>query len=171
MDPKIVALIDAWHWSYLDFDLVFQGLSQENLVRRPHPNCLAICEHVAHIMRSEASIVRRYLFGEPEELWADHWMLKAPFGWPPDILAASIDPRFGSVEPEELKGFAHERHNAMVEYAEGIDLPIAFGFADDWADAAPTVEVRLRFAAYHVGYHVGQMYQTRHLLGDETPEN
>jgi uncharacterized damage-inducible protein DinB len=29
----------------------------------------------------------------------------------------------------------------------------------------------LRYAAFHIAYHTGQMYSARHLLGEVTPDN
>jgi hypothetical protein len=29
----------------------------------------------------------------------------------------------------------------------------------------------LKYAVFHVSYHVGQIYSVRHLLGEETPDN
>ena len=29
----------------------------------------------------------------------------------------------------------------------------------------------LKYAAFHIAYHTGQMYTVRHLLGEETPDN
>jgi len=170
MDAKR-ALIEAWHWSYVDFDMVFEGLSQDHLHVRPGPGTISISEMCAHLLRSEASIVLRYLFGEPAEFWEDHFMLKAPYGWPPDILEAPIDPRLQAMTVEETKLMVYDRHERIYQRAFTLDLPLDHKFDDEWSTPAPTVEVRLRFAAYHVAYHAGQMYQNRHLLGNPTPDN
>ncbi len=34
-----------------------------------------------------------------------------------------------------------------------------------------TYRVLLKYAAFHIAYHTGQMYTVRHLLGDQTPDN
>lgn len=164
-------LIDAWHWSYVDFDMIFDGLSREHLHARPGPGAISIGEMCAHLLRSEASIVLRYLFGEPAELWEDHFMLRAPYGWPPDILLAPVDSRLAAMEVDEVRRMVLDRHERLYQRAFSLALPLDHRFQDDWSGPAPTVEVRLRFAAYHVGYHAGQMYQNRHLLGDSTPDN
>ena len=164
-------LIEAWHWSYVDFDMIFEGLSQEHLHRRPGPGSLSISEMCAHLLRSEASIILRYLFGMPAEEWEDLFMLRAPYGWPPDILAAPIDRRLLELTPDEVKMLVYDRHERLYQRCFSLALPLNHRFDDDWSGPAPTVETRLRFAAYHVAYHAGQMYQNRHLLGDVTPDN
>lgn len=164
-------LIEAWHWSYVDFDMIFEGLAEKHLHARPGPGALSISEGCAHLMRSEASIILRYLFGEPPELWEDHFMLKAPYGWPPDILMAPVDLRLREMTAKEIRLMVLDRHERLYQRSSSLDLPLDHRFEDDWSGPAPTVEVRLRFAAYHVAYHAGQMYEARHLLGETTPDN
>jgi len=170
MDPEVRTLVEAWHWMYFEVDLVFEGIQPENLHRRPSPNLLSVSEHCAHLVRSEASIVERYLFGRPPEQWADSLMRRTVFGWPPTMLESPVEPELARLNLAEVKdGLMHE-HGRCLQAARSLALPVGHRFEDDWA-RCPTVADRLRIAAYHVAYHMGQIYSARHMLGEETPEN
>lgn len=170
MNAEVSHLIETWHWMYFETDLLFEGLSEANLHRRPGPSLLAVSEHVAHVVRSEASIVNRYLFGQPEEQWADCLMRQKPFGWPPTLLESPVDSGLQSLTVAEVKAEYLRNHERCYRLAQTLDLAPDFAFDDDW-DRVRTVRDRLRIAAYHVAYHCGQIYSARHLLGEETPEN
>jgi hypothetical protein len=91
MDSEVHHLIEAWHWMYFETDLVLGGVHSENLHRRPAPNLISISEHVAHVARSEASIICRYLAKQPDSVWQDSVLTKPIFGWPPTMLGAPVD--------------------------------------------------------------------------------
>lgn len=170
MQTEVKTLIDAWHWMYFEVDLMFEGLRPENLHRRPHPSLLSVSEHCAHLVRSEASIINRYLFGQPEEEWADSVMRKRLFGWPPTMLESPVDSELRQMAVNDVKQALLSEHARARDLALTLDLPADHVFQDDWVRCT-TVGDRLRIAAYHVGYHMGQIYTVRHLLGEETPEN
>lgn len=171
MHPTVQTLIDAWNWSYIDMADALDEIAPEHLHLRPSPDLICISEQIAHLMRSESSIIGRYIFNEPESVWAANFLTQPPYGWPPDILLAPVDPRLKSLSQADLKQHLDANHQRLLEKAQTLDLPPGHPFQDDWSGPAPTLEVRLRFAAYHVAYHVGQIYQTRHLLGEITPDN
>lgn len=170
MHPEVAALIEAWHWMYFETDLLFEGLSEENLHRRPGPNLIAISEHCAHVARSEASIVERGLFGRPAEDWADCLFREAPFGWPPTLLEGPVHPGLQEMSVADVRNKYLGQHERCYQAARHLTLPPEHEFVDAW-DRVTSVRDRLRIAAYHVGYHAGQIYSVRHMLGEETPEN
>lgn len=171
MDLKVKTLVDAWHWSYLDVEMAFDGMSHRTLHQRPHAQVPSVAEMVAHTVYSEASIVLRYLLGIPKGQWGDDPMLREPYGWPPRILAEPSPGWLLELDPPAVKERWLAQHarflGAMSEFALAPD----HRFDDEWTEAAPDVETRLRFAAYHVAYHVAQIYSNRHFLGEETPDN
>ena len=171
MDPAVRTLIDAWDWSYVDFDMAFEGMSEETLHRRLSPASISIAEIAAHTTYSEASIILRYLLGIPKEDWGGDFMLRDPYGWPPRILESPPLPELLEMGVEEVKSAWMRHHRRFVAQLDSFDLPADHGFADEWSDAAPDVETRLRFAAYHVAYHIGQIYAIRQALGEATPDN
>lgn len=155
---------------YFEADFLFDGLSESNLHRRPGQNLLSVSEHVAHLVRSEASIVERYLWGRPEEEWADSLMRRAKFGWPPTLLEQPVDSELAQLSIAVVYEELMSQHARCYQSALALELSADFEFGDDW-DRCRTVRDRLRIAAYHVAYHAGQIYSARHMLGEETPEN
>jgi len=180
MHAEVEHLVEAWHWMYFEADLVFGGLQEANLHRRPAPGLLAASEHAAHLARSEASIVDRYLFGRAPESplargegapgWADCLFRRPEFGWPPTMLERPVNPELASLTVSEVYDELLAQHRRCYELAKTLELPPDHTFDDDWVRIR-TVRDRLRIAAYHVAYHMGQIYSVRHLLGEETPEN
>lgn len=170
MDSEVRTLVEAWHWMYFETDLAFGGLSEENLHRRPAPGLLSVSENVAHVARSEASIVYRYLFGRPPEEWSDGLFRGAQFGWPPTMLEGPVSPELARLSVAEVMGEYLRQHERCYAMAGELELPASHVFEDDW-DRIRTVRDRLRIAAYHVAYHTGQIYSARHALGEDTPEN
>ena len=155
---------------YFETDLLFEGLSESNLHRRPAPNLLAISEHVAHVARSEASIFDRYLFGRSRESLDDCLFRRGEFGWPPTMLEGSVNPELASMTVHGVMDEYLKQHARCYALAKTLALPADHVFDDDWI-RVPSVRERLRIAAYHVAYHAGQIYSVRHLLGEVTPEN
>ena len=170
MESEVAHLIDAWHWMYFETDLLFAGLAQENLHRRPGPGLLAVSEHVAHVCRSEASIINRYLFGQSVAEWEDSLFRLPLFGWPPTMLEGPIHPELARLSGEEVEAEYRRQHECCYALARTLSLPADFRFDDGW-DRCTTVRDRLRIAAYHVAYHAGQIYAVRHALGESTPDN
>jgi hypothetical protein len=56
MDAKIEALVEAWDEGQWEFSLVFEGLSDEDLWKRAHPNLLSIGELAGHVAFGEAQM-------------------------------------------------------------------------------------------------------------------
>jgi hypothetical protein len=171
MDEAVRTLVNAWDWSYVDFDMAFEGMSHETLHRRASESQISIAEVAAHTIYSEASIILRYLLDVPKEGWGDHFMLRDPYGWPPRILEVPSDPALLAMSVAEVKGAWRDHHQSFHRQLEPFQLSANHRFVDEWSEAAPDVETRLRFAAYHVAYHIGQIYTLRQVLGENTPDN
>ena len=170
MQDEVLHLIEAWHWMYFETDLVLGGIQSEHLHRRPALNLLSISEHLAHVARSEASIIFRYLAGvEPHE-WPASPLTSERYGWPPTMLEEPLHSELSAMSLGEITDEYLRCHDQCYQLAKGLDLSADTSFSDSW-DRVTTVRDRLRIAAYHVAYHHGQIYTVRHLLGEETPEN
>ncbi len=170
MDNEVRSLIETWHWMYFETDLVLGGIAEEHLHQRPGPNLLAISEHLAHVARSEGSIICRFLLGQPPEAWQTSVLTRDVFGWPPTMLERPVDPDLASLPLAELTAEYLNLHERCYRAALALELPGDHAFDDAW-DRVITVRDRLRIAAYHVAYHCGQIYSVRHMLGEDTPEN
>ena len=155
---------------YFETDLAFGGLAEPNVHRRPGPGLLSVSEHVAHVARSEASIINRYLFGQPAEEWADCLFREKLFGWPPTMLERPVHPELAQMSGKEVMDEYLLQHSRCYALAKTLTMRPDHVFSDDW-ERVKTLRDRLRIAAYHVAYHTGQIYSARHALGEETPEN
>lgn len=170
MDQEVRNLIEAWHWMYFETDLVLGGIKDEHLHLRPGANLIAISEHLAHVARSEASIICRYLAGQQDAEWQTSVLTKDIFGWPPTMLEQPIDPDLAAMGLSEIAAEYLNLHERCYQVALTLDLSPDHVFDDAW-ERVTTVRDRLRIAAYHVAYHAGQIYSVRHMLGEDTPEN
>lgn len=170
MDSEVAHLVEAWHWMYFETDLVLGGIQEDHLHRRPAANLLSISEHLAHVARSEASIIFRYLLGQQPDDWPQSPLFHERYGWPPTMLEGAINPELAKFELKDLSEEYRRCHELCYQAAQTIRHTADHSFSDSW-DRVTTVRDRLRIAAYHVAYHHGQIYTVRHLLGEETPEN
>lgn len=171
MHPEVAALREAWRWSYDDLQPAFDGLHPDNLHRRPAPNCPAISEIAAHLAYDEAMIVMELLGKrDPSEWNIDSPLVDATYAWLPDILGAEVSAGLKALGPTDVYREVKRVHDLMFERTAALDLPANFKIREGdtvWA----TVAGRLIYCAYHAAYHIGQIYQTRALLGEATPDN
>ena len=163
-------LVEAWHWMYFETDLVLGGIHPEHLHRRPAANLISISEHLAHVARSEASIIFRYLLGKDPEHWPESRLFHERYGWPPTMLESAVNPELAAFSLEDLVTEYARCHDLCYQAAKLLETAADHGFNDAW-DRVVTVRDRLRIAAYHVAYHHGQIYSVRHMLGEETLDN
>lgn len=163
-------LVEAWHWMYFETDLVLGGIHPDHLHQRPAANLVSISEHLAHVARSEASIIFRYLLGQEPKDWPESPLFHERYGWPPTMLECEINAELAAFSLNDLAEEYARCHDLCYQAARQITAPADHSFSDAW-DRVTTVGDRLRIAAYHVAYHHGQIYTVRHLLGEETPEN
>ncbi|CAN5544694.1 hypothetical protein BH11ARM1_BH11ARM1_08590 [soil metagenome] len=161
-------IIAAWEVSHWEFTLAFEGLSDENLWKRPHPTLLSIGELAGHVAYYDA--VR--FTGPGPDTKPDLSLVK--------VQSPLIDARFTYYlaninEPvvlnlttaevvAELKRINDEAKAVIASEARDSDDKIP-GFPDDtWGKT-------LEYQIFHVAYHTGQAYSVRHLLGDTPPDN
>ncbi len=99
-------------------------------------------------------------------------------------MSPLIDPRF-RYYPMTIAHPPSEQNRAMTaeqvcrELLRVHEEAVAhFRALDPDPDSAPpgwpppwTYGESLKYAVFHVSYHVGQIYSVRHLLGEETPDN
>jgi uncharacterized damage-inducible protein DinB len=135
---------------------VFKGLSDEDVWVRPHPRLLSIGELAAHVAYGEVQSI----LGEFESpLFA-----KAATYYP-KILAEPVTVDLGA---EALYAEVKRLHEACKAHVltEQPDLAGKSPHRTGW-----TWSYILEYGAFHIAYHLGQMYSARHLLGHETEDN
>jgi hypothetical protein len=167
-------LLCALDVGYFEVTEAFRGLAAGDLWKRPAEGLLSVGEQAGHIAYWEA--VR--LAGEGKD-----------GTWQPDlskcrVSSPLIDDRF-AYYPITLANPPSAEHLAMTadqvcrELLRVHEEAVAHFRAlnpdpDSPAPGWPpdrTYRVFLEYLVFHVGYHTGQIYTVRHLLGEETPDN
>jgi hypothetical protein len=173
--------LDLLEQDYFEMKEAFGGLADENVWKRPVEGLLSVGELAGHVAYWEA--VRLAGEGQAVSLAGE--------GSEPDtdlpksrISSPLVDPRF-RYYPTTLATPPSEQHLAMTAeqvcnellrvHEEAVahfralnpdlESPVP-GWPEYW-----TYGTSLKYLVFHVGYHVGQMYSVRHLLGEQTPDN
>jgi hypothetical protein len=156
MNPKIEAPVKAWDEGQWEFTLVFEGLSDEDLWRRAHPNLLSVGELAGHVAFGEAQM---FPAGAIESPFFD----KAFDYYPRQVAAPLTKDLTVQQVLNELKK-VHAAVKAQLEKVEDFDEKVSW--RDDW-----TWRGFIRYQVFHVAYHCGQAYSVRHLMGHVTTDN
>lgn len=162
------ALIEAWHESYRDLEDALSGVSFENLHKRLGANTISISEQVAHIASTEAQIVLQYIAGRDMNE-SNSPIVHEDLVYPPNFSGDPIRSNLIVMNLDDLSSELTRVHERCYEAIRDLELPADYVFDDDWSDTP--LRERLQYAAYHVAYHTGQIFLTRHILGEETPDN
>jgi uncharacterized damage-inducible protein DinB len=148
--------------AYFELGEAFKGLADENVWKRPAPGILSVGEIAGHIAYAEA---RRFAGeGALSSLLVDSrfWYYPKMLAMPPtDEQLAMTAQQVGS----ELVRVHQEAVAALK--ARNLDLESA---APEGSPGHTHGDV-LQYMIFHVGYHTGQIYTIRYLLGEEPPDN
>lgn len=163
---------------YFELGEAFKGLADANVWKRPAEGLLSIGEIAGHIAYWEA--VR--LAGEgPIELMAESARTE-----PPNCRISSplIDNRFQyhtatlrfppsdalrAMTAEQVWAELKRVHQEAVADFKSRN-PDLDSIAPGWPPGN-TYREFLKYLAFHVAYHCGQIYSVRHLLGETPPDN
>lgn len=168
------AYLEQLDLGFFEIGVAFEGLADAHVWIRPAEELLAIGELAGHIAYWEG--IR--LAGERQPGW--------PQAEPPRCKVSSplIDNRFQyhsttiSAPPSEehqAMTASHVRAELLRVHEESVacfralspDLDsVVPGWPSEW-----TYRESLKYLAFHVAYHCGQIYSARHLLGDQPPDN
>lgn len=150
-------LVKAWDMAHWELGEAFKGLPDDAVWVRPHPNLLSIGEIAAHLAYWEGTSVAGPGCTSP--------LMDAGARYYTSNVAApvSLGIRASEVydELERIHAAAKETMLAMPHESEDSN-PNRDGWT--WGQ---TVE----YMVFHVGYHTGQIYSIRHLMGHETIDN
>ena len=174
------AYLSLLELGYFEVTFAFEGMADENVWKRPAPGLLSVGELAGHIAYWEAVRLASdglavTLMGEgSEEPDLSRCRVSSPL----------IDNRFGYY-PTTIATPPSEQHRAMT--AEQVCSELLRVHKEAVADFKarnpdPASQVPgyppnhtygefLKYLAFHIAYHTGQMYSARHLLGEETPDN
>ncbi len=160
----IEALVEAWDEAHWEFTLAFEGLSDEDLWRRPHPKLLSVGELAGHVA-----------------YWQAVWTL-GDGGDKPDLGLLAVK--------SPLIDHAFRYYTSHVDHPSELELGTSQVLADlrrvhEAAKAAVAGKARndphpghwktwgnlIRYQVFHVAYHCGQAFSARHLMGHATTDN
>lgn len=156
LSPEVVKAWDTAHW---EFSLVFEGLADEDVWRRAHPNLLSIGELASHMAYAEAKAAEEVNSSAsiPSPLVDER--ARYYVGHQPFALNLSA-----SETASELQRVHEAAKDAMNHESVDADAPLP-------SQPEFTVNTRAEYFGFHVAYHAGQAYSVRHLMGHETTDN
>lgn len=165
---------------YFEVGEAFRGLADNHVWVRPAPGLLSIGEIAGHVAYWEAVRLAGDdlgvpLFGENDS--------------PPDLTKCEvssplIDNRFRyysltvdtspseehlAMTAEQVGAELQRVHKEAVAHLRALN-PDLNSAPSGWP-ANNTYGGFLEYLIFHIGYHTGQIYSVRHLLGEETPDN
>lgn len=153
---RIETLIAAWDTGHWEFTLAFEGLSDEDLWRRPHPRLLSIGELAAHVAFSESQLPQPMTQSPLANRRSSYYLHQVE---DPMVLDLTVEQVLA-----ELKK-VHEAAKGAALRVQNLDDVVHW--RDDWTWA----ECLQYMGCFHVAYHCGQAYSVRHLMGHTTTDN
>jgi DinB superfamily len=157
---------------YYEVKFAFEGLADENVWKRPAEGLLSIGEIAGHIAYWEATRLAGERDGEEHQMakcYITSPLIDHRFAYYPDTMETTPSVEHLEMTSEQVCDELLRVHKEAVAYfkAQNPDL-----------DARPpgvpenyTYRAFLSYLVFHIGYHTGQMFSVRHLLGDKTPDN
>lgn len=162
------AYIDQLDLCYFEVTEAFKGLSDENVWKRPASGLLSVGELAGHIAYWEA--VRFASDGESRDLSKckiSSLLLDSRFAYyTTNIETSPLDVHLAMTASQVMEELLRV-HKESMAYLKEQD-PDMGAKAPHWHSNYGDL---MKYVAFHVAYHTGQMYSVRHLLGEETPDN
>ena len=165
-------LLESLELGYFEVGEAFKGLADEHVWQRPPGGLLSVGELAGHIAYWEA--VRLGYDGEDGDSRPDLTKCKVKsllvderFRYYPSTLGQGPSSEHRAMTAEQVAKELVRVHKESVAHFRALN-PDLTAKAPSWHS---TYADYLRYAAFHVAYHTGQMYSARHLLGEETPDN
>lgn len=166
------AYLSVLELGYFEVQEAFKELPNENVWKRPAEGLLSVGELAGHIA-----------YWEAVRLGGDCGRDPMPDLTKCQVSSLLIDHRF-AYYPVTLEHPPSEAHLAMTaeevcrELVRVHEESVAhFKTLNPDLDSTPpghpgyTYREFVKYLAFHVGYHTGQIYSVRHLLGEKTPDN
>ena len=177
----VEAYLKLLEQGYYEVKFAFEGLADESVWKRPAEGLLSVGELAGHLAYWQA--VR--LAGEGGEPNPDangasltpdlakcrvsSLLIDHRFGYYPTTIATPPSEQHLAMTTEKVCQELLRVHEESAAHCKTLNPDLestAPGWPPGW-----TYGGFLEYLVFHVGYHTGQMYSVRHLLGESTPDN
>lgn len=150
-------LVKALDTSVWELGEAFKGLEDKDVWVRPHPRLLSIGEIAAHLAYWEA----HSFFGEGYQ----SPLIEHAARYYTSNVVEPVEKPMGAEEVyAEIKRIHEEGKAWFLANPQDSDAPSPHREGWTWGSM-------LEYQAFHFGYHTGQIYSIRHLMGHETEDN
>jgi uncharacterized damage-inducible protein DinB len=148
--------------AYFELGEAFRELADENVWKRPADGILSVGELAGHIAYGEV----KHLAGEGQ---VSSLLIDPRFRYYPTTVATPPSEEHLAMMAEQVGAELARVHREAVVHLKARNLDLASAPPDP--SPGNTYGEVLQYMVFHVGYHIGQMYTVRHLLGEVTPDN
>lgn len=157
-------LIEAWDEAHREFAIALDNFPEDDLWKRPHPKLLSVGEVAGHVAYWQAVWVTGGGNDRPD---LESLPLRSPFlDHAFRYYSNSVDqPAKLDLDSKQVLAEVNRVHDLAKQAVagKGKDDP----YPGQWGTWGNLVQ----YQVFHVGYHTGQAYSVRHLLGHETEDN
>ncbi|MCW5937518.1 MAG: DinB family protein [Fimbriimonadaceae bacterium] len=160
--PFLESQSQAWDKAHWEFSLVFEGLQDEDLWRRPDPKLLSVGEIACHLVYALA----KFANGLDPAAGIESPLAREEAGY---YLSTVDQPLALGMTVSEVEAELDRVQKAAKAAFLGLDaergdpLPIE-GPGETFGDFAD-------YMVFHAAYHTGQAFSARHLMGHRTNDN
>ncbi len=166
----------ALELGYYEVTFAFEGLADVNVWKRPAPGLLSVGELAGHIAYWEAVRLAGggADFEEHSASALEACSVKSPlidhrFAYYPMTIATPPSDQHRAMTASQVCEELLRVHREAVAYLKAQN-PTPETVAPGKSPNSTYGEY-LKYLAFHIAYHTGQMYSARHLLGETTPDN
>lgn len=165
------AYLSLLELGYYEVTFAFEGLSDENVWKRPAEGLLSVGELAGHIAYSEAvRLAGRGGDGEnppdPAQCQVTSPLIDKRFFYYPVTIATPPSEQHRAMTAAEVCKELLRVHVEAVAVFTGLNPDLASN-PPGWSSW--TYGESLKYLTFHLAYHIGQMYSVRHLLGRRRP--
>jgi hypothetical protein len=165
--------LDLLELDYFELGVAFEGLVDENVWKRPAEGLLSVGEIAGHICYAEATrlggVGKRNDDMAPDARCVRSPLIDSRFAYYPKILDTSPSEAHLAMTANEVLAELMRVHAESVAVFRESN-PDLDSNVEGWHEAL-THRENLKYMIFHVAYHTGQIYSTRHLLGEKTVDN
>ncbi len=163
---------------YYEVKEAFDGLADENVWKRPATGLLSVGELAGHVAYWEAMRLagdggRPDTHGEEDidvsNCKVSSLLIDRRFRYYPTTLATPLSEQHLAMTAAQVRDELLRVHEESVAHFKELN-PDLNSSGPGWP-ARHTYGAYLKYLVFHIGYHVGQMYSARHLLGEVTVDN